>query len=73
MVPDTMETYLKAWKSSQIQLSDGSTCSIQVGEVVKLNYIPSGEIIVGQHKTSCIGSQVKLGSKLVDESLGLAS
>ena len=72
MVPVDMETCLKAWKSSRVRLPDGSTCNIRVGEVVKLDYIPSGEL-VDRFKTSCVGSQVKFGSKLVDESLILAS
>ena len=73
MVPVDMDTLLKAWKSSRIKLPDGSTCSIQVGEVVKLDYVPSGEIIVGRYKTLFIGSRFKFGRKLVDETLVLAS
>ena len=73
IVPVDMETCWKAWKSSQVRLPDESTCNIRVGEVVKLDYIPSGELIVVRYKTSCVGSQVKFGSKLVDESLILAS
>ena len=73
MVLVDMETCLKAWKSSRVRMPDGSTRNIRVGEVVKLDYIPSGELIVDRYKTSCVGSQVKFGSKLVDESLILAS
>ena len=63
-----METCLTAWKNSQVRLQDGSTRNICVGEVVKLDYIPSGELIVNRYKTSFVGSQLKFGSKLVDES-----
>ena len=73
IVPVDIETCLKAWKSSWVRLPDGSTRNIRVGEVVKLDYIPSGELIVDRYKTSCVGSQVKFGSKLVDKSLILAS
>ena len=38
-----------------------------------VDYIPSGELIVDRYKTSCVGSQVRFGSKLVDKSLIIAS
>ena len=47
MVPVDIKTCLKAWKSSRIKLQDGSTFSIRVAEEVKLDYVPSVEIIVG--------------------------
>ena len=45
-----------------------TTRSVRVGNSILYDYVPQGIIRVDLHVTSCQGTQVRLGSQMVEES-----
>ena len=54
-----------------VTLPDLTTRSVRVGDSILYDYVPQGIIRVDLHVTSCQGTQVRLGSQMVEESLVL--
>ena len=71
-VPVTPEICNKAWREGIVTLPDLTTRSIRVGDSVLYDYVPQGIIRVDSQVTSCQGTQVRLGSQMVEESLVLS-
>ena len=70
-VPVTPEICNKAWREGVVSLLDLTTWSVRVGDSILYDYKPQGIIRVHSQVTSCQGTQVRLGSQMVEESLVL--
>ena len=68
----TPEICNKAWREGIVTLPDLTTRSVRVGDSILYDYVPQGIIRVDSHVTSCQGTQVRLGSQMVEESLVLS-
>ena len=62
----------KAWREGIVTLPDLTTRSVRVVDRILYDNVPQGIIRVDSHVTSCQGTQVRLGSQMVDESLVLS-
>ena len=71
-VPVTPEICNKAWREGIVTLPDLTTRSVRVGDSILYDYVPQGIIRVDSHVTLCQGTQVRLGSQMVEESLVLS-
>ena len=71
-VPVTPEICNKAWREGIVTLPDLTTRSLRVGDSILYDYVPQGIIRVDSHVTLCQGTQVRLGSQMVEESLVLS-
>ena len=70
-VPVKPEKCNKAWREGIVTLPDLTTRSIRVGDRFLYDYVPQRIIRVDSHVTSCQGTQVRLVSQMVEESLVL--
>ena len=70
-VPVTPEICNKACREGIVTLPDLTTRSIRVGDSVLYDYVPQGIIRVDSQVTSCQGTQDRLRSQMVEESLVL--
>ena len=71
-VPVTPEICNKACREGIVTLPDLTTRNIRVGYSVLHDFVPQGIIRVDSKVTSCQGTQVRLGSQMVEESLVLS-
>ena len=71
-VPVTPEVCNRAWREEIVTLPDLTTRRIRVGDSVLYDYVPKGIIRVDSHVTSFQGTQFRLGSQMVEESLVLS-
>ena len=67
----TPEICNKTWREGIVTLPDLTSQSVRVGDSILYDYVPPGIIRVDSHLTSCQGTQVRLGSQMVEESLVL--
>ena len=68
----TPEICNKAWREGIVTLPGITTRSVRLGDSILYDYVPQGIIRVDLHVTSCQGTQVRLGSQKVEESLVLS-
>ena len=68
----TPEICNRAWREGIVTLPDLTSHSIRVGDSVLFDYVPQGSIRVDSQVTSCQGTQVRLRSQMVKESLILS-
>ena len=71
-MPVTPEVCDQAWRDGIVTLPDLTTQRVLVGDSGLYDYVPQGIIKVYSQVTSCQGTQVSLGSKMVDQSLVLS-
>ena len=60
------------YREGIVTLPDLTTRSIRIGDSVLYDYVPQGIIHVDSQVISCQGTQVRLGSQMVEESLVLS-
>ena len=68
----TPEVCSRVWREGIVTLPDLTTQSIKVGDSVLYDLVPQGIIRVDSQVTSCQGTQVGLGSQMVEKSLVLS-
>ena len=71
-VPVTPEICNQAWREGIVALPDLTTHSIREGDSALYDYVPQGIIRMDSQVTLCQGTQVRLGSQMVEESLVLS-